>query len=48
MCLHFLQYIKRKSKFTFPITIMDGKLPSLYPYADYKDYFTLTHSKFTI
>jgi hypothetical protein len=26
---------------------MDGKLPSLYPYADKKDLYTLTHSKFT-
>ena len=40
-------YKKRKKKFTFPLTIMDGKLPSLYPYADYKDHFTLTHSEFT-
>ena len=26
---------------------MDGKLPSLYPYSDIKNQFTLTHSKYT-
>ena len=26
---------------------MDGELPSIYPYADKKNMFTLTHSKFT-
>jgi len=40
-------YKKRKNKLVFPLTIMDGKLPSLYPYSDIKDHFTLTHSKYT-
>ncbi len=40
-------YKKKKSSHTFPLTIMDGKLPSLYPYADYKDHYTLTHADFT-
>ena len=40
-------YQKRKNKIVFPITIMDGKLPSLYPYSDIKNQFTLTHSKYT-
>ena len=26
---------------------MDGELPSIYPYADKKNMFTLTHAKFT-
>ena len=30
-----------------PITIMDGDLPSLYPYEINKNTFTLTHSKYT-
>ena len=30
-----------------PLTIMDGKLPSLYPYADNKSLFTLTHAEHT-
>ena len=38
---------KRKNKASTPITIMDGELPSLYPYSDKKGYFTLTHAKFT-
>tara|TARA_B110000305_G_C19400512_1_gene619886 strand:+ start:497 stop:1510 length:1014 start_codon:yes stop_codon:yes gene_type:complete len=40
-------YKKRVGAKAFPVTIMDGKLPSIYPYADKKDYFTLTHSKYT-
>ena len=40
-------YKKRKNKLVFPITIMDGQLPSLYPYSDVKNQFTLTHSKYT-
>jgi hypothetical protein len=31
----------------YALTVMDGQLPSLYPYADKKNYFTLTHSKYT-
>jgi len=38
---------KKKNNSVFPITVMDGKLPSLYPYADKKNYFTLTHANFT-
>ena len=40
-------YKSIKGKKNFPITIMDGSLPSLYPYADKKEYFILTHSKYT-
>ena len=40
-------YKKRKNKIVFPITIMDGKLPSLYPYSDVRNQYTLTHSKYT-
>ena len=42
-----LIYKKKKNSVVYPITIMDGELPSLYPYADKKDLFTLTHSKYT-
>ena len=38
---------KKKNKTTTPITVMDGELPSLYPYSDMKGYFTLTHAKYT-
>ena len=39
---------KRKKGFNVnSVTIMDGKLPSLYPYSDKKNYFTLTHSNYT-
>ena len=31
----------------FPTTIMDGELPSLFPYAGKKNLWTLTHSKYT-
>lgn len=40
-------YKKKPKKNVFPITIMDGKLPSLYPYSDQKNFYTLTHSKYT-
>jgi len=40
-------YKMKSKKMAFPVTIMDGKLPSIFPYADKKDYFTLTHSKHT-
>ena len=40
-------YKKRAGKKAYPLTIMDGKLPSLYPYSNNKGYFTLTHSDFT-
>tara|TARA_B100001057_G_scaffold385783_1_gene392578 strand:- start:8290 stop:9315 length:1026 start_codon:yes stop_codon:yes gene_type:complete len=42
-----LIYQAKKNNKTFPITIMDGKLPSLYPYCDKKNFYTLTHSKYT-
>tara|TARA_Y100000389_G_C17459022_1_gene520282 strand:- start:25 stop:1041 length:1017 start_codon:yes stop_codon:yes gene_type:complete len=42
-----LVYRKNKKHSVYPITIMDGKLPSLYPYADKKDMYTLTHSDYT-
>jgi len=41
-------FFKLKNKFKFhALTVMDGDLPSLYPYSDKKDSFTLTHSKYT-
>ena len=40
-------YKKRKGFKVYPVTIMDGKLPSIYPYSDKKDFFTLTHSEYT-
>jgi len=40
-----LVYKKSKAKSIYPITIMDGQLPSLYPYADKKDFFTLIMKK---
>ena len=40
-------YKKKSKRKAYPVTIMDGKLPSIYPYADKKNYFTLTHSKYT-
>ena len=42
-----LVYKKKVNQPVYAVTIMDGMLPSLYPYADKKDYFTLTHSKYT-
>ena len=42
-----LVYKKIKNSLISPVTIMDGSLPSLYPYADKNDFFTLTHSNFT-
>jgi hypothetical protein len=38
---------KKKNRICNPITVMDGELPSLYPYSDKKEYFTLTHAKYT-
>ena len=38
---------KSKVKNISPLTVMDGELPSLYPYAEKKNFFTLTHSKYT-
>lgn len=40
-------YKKIKGKKAYPITVMDGQLPSIYPYADKKNMYTLTHSKYT-
>jgi len=40
-------YKKRAGEKAYPLTIMDGKLPSLYPYSNNKGYFTLTHADFT-
>lgn len=40
-------YKKNKNKKGYPITVMDGELPSIYPYADKRNMFTLTHAKFT-
>ncbi|OUX36068.1 MAG: hypothetical protein CBE33_06715 [Candidatus Pelagibacter sp. TMED273] len=38
---------KKKNKIITPITVMDGDLPSLYPYSGKKGYYTLTHAKYT-
>ena len=39
---------KSKNKLkSHALTIMDGDLPSLYPYSDNKNLFTLTHSNYT-
>ena len=38
---------KKNKKKIDTITVMDGSLPSLYPYADKKGFFTLTHAKYT-
>jgi hypothetical protein len=39
---------KEKNKIKkFPITIMDGEHPSLYPYSNFKNLWTLTHAKYT-
>lgn len=40
-------YKKKTQKDVYPVTIMDGKLASIYPYAGKKHYFTLTHSEYT-
>ena len=40
-------YKKKTKSNIFPTTIMDGELPSLFPYAGKKDLWTLTHSKYT-
>ena len=40
-------YKKTTRSNIFPTTIMDGELPSLFPYAGKKDLWTLTHSKYT-
>ncbi len=40
-------YKERNNKKKFPITIMDGEHPSLYPYSNFKGLWTLTHSKYT-
>ena len=42
-----LVYKKIGKKNIFPTTIMDGELPSLFPYADKKNLWTLTHSRHT-
>ncbi len=47
ICTISLIYKLKKGKNSYPITIMDGKLPSLYPYSSKKNTFTLTHSKYT-
>ena len=40
-------YKKINKSNIFPTTIMDGELPSLFPYAGKKNLWTLTHSKYT-
>lgn len=40
-------YKKKSKKSEYTLTVMDGKLPSIFPYADKKNYYTLTHSKYT-
>ena len=40
-------YEKINKSNIFPTTIMDGELPSLFPYAGKKNLWTLTHSKYT-
>lgn len=40
-------YKKKTQKLVYPVTIMDGKLASIYPYAGRKHFFTLTHSEYT-
>ena len=40
-------YKKKTKANIFPTTIMDGELPSLFPYAGKKGLWTLTHSKYT-
>jgi len=40
-------YKKKLKENIGALTVMDGQLPSLYPYADKKNYYTLTHSKYT-
>ena len=47
ICTISLVYKLRKLNYFNPITIMDGELPSLYPYSSIKKTFTLTHSKYT-
>lgn len=39
---------KSKKNISLPsLTVMDGDLPSIYYYSDKKNYYTLTHSKYT-
>jgi hypothetical protein len=40
-------YKKKTKRSEYALTVMDGKLPSIFPYADKKDFYTLTHSKYT-
>jgi hypothetical protein len=40
-------YKEKNNKKKFPITIMDGEHPSLYPYSNFKNLWTLTHAKYT-
>ena len=40
-------YKETNNKKKFPITIMDGEHPSLYPYSNFKNLWTLTHAKYT-
>ena len=47
ICTISLIYKLDKLKYFYPITIMDGELPSLYPYSSKRKTFTLTHSKYT-
>jgi D-amino-acid oxidase len=42
-----LIYKEKNNKKKFPITIMDGEHPSLYPYSNFKNLWTLTHAKYT-
>ncbi len=37
----------KKNSNAHAVTIMDGKLPSIYPYSDKPNFFSLTHSSFT-
>jgi hypothetical protein len=46
LTISFIYKVKNNQK-VYPLTVMDGELPSIYPYSDKKDYFTLTHAKYT-
>ena len=42
-----LVYKEKNNHLKYPITVMDGNFPSLYPYSDNKNLWTLTHAKYT-
>ena len=46
LTISFIYMVKNNQK-VFPLTVMDGELPSIYPYSDKQNYFTLTHAKYT-